>query len=107
MTFVDIGIVIVLLSFVPLAIGIVGLWITAIRFMIFQIWQDHTEQLGKDQIMGIINYAYGNLLTIHQQDEVNDIIRQAIEENDDPFTTDADIRYFETQDYLMRKGLII
>ena len=29
--------------------------------------------------MGIINYAYGNLLTIHQQDEVNDIIRQAIE----------------------------
>ena len=57
--------------------------------------------------MGIINYAYGNLLTIHQQDEVNDIIRQAIEENDDPFTTDADIRYFEIQDYLMRKGLII
>ena len=57
--------------------------------------------------MGIINYAYGNLLTIHQQDEVNDIIRQAIEENDDPLTTDADIRYFETQDYLMRKGLII
>jgi len=48
MTFVDVGIIIVLLSFVPLAIGIVGLWITAIRFMIFQIWQDHTEQLGKD-----------------------------------------------------------
>ena len=48
MTFVDIGIVIVLLSFAPLAIGIVGLWITAIRFMIFQIWEDNTEQIGKD-----------------------------------------------------------
>ena len=48
-----------------------------------------------------------NILTIHQQDEVNDRIRQAIEDNDDPSTTDADIRYFETQDYLMRKGLIV
>ena len=57
--------------------------------------------------MGIINYVYSNVLTIHQQDEVNDRIRQAIEDNDDPSTTDSDIRYFETQDYLMRKGLIV
>ena len=48
MTWVDIGIIIVLLSLVPLMIGIVGLWITAIRFMIFQIWEDNTKQLGKD-----------------------------------------------------------
>ena len=56
--------------------------------------------------MGIINYVYGNVLTVHQQDEVNDRIRQAIEDNDDPSTTDADIRYFEMQDYLLRKGLV-
>jgi len=52
MTWVDIGIIIVLLSFVPLAIGIVGLWITAIRFMIFQIWEDNQddwmEKLAED-----------------------------------------------------------
>ena len=29
---------------------------------------------------------YDNILTIHQQDEVNDLIRQAIETNDDPST---------------------
>ena len=43
---------------------------------------------------------YDNILTIHQQDEVNDLIRQAIETNDDPSTTDADIRYFEMQEYM-------
>ena len=52
MTFVDIGIVIVLLSFVPLAIGIVGLWIVAVRFAIFQIWEDKQndwlKKLAKD-----------------------------------------------------------
>ena len=50
---------------------------------------------------------YDNILTIHQQDEVNDLIRQAIEDNDDPFTTVADIRYFEIQEYLQRKGLVV
>jgi len=56
--------------------------------------------------VGIINYVYSNVLTIHQQDEVNDRIRQAIEDNDDPSTTDSDIRYFEMQDYLLKKGLV-
>jgi len=50
---------------------------------------------------------YDNILTVHQQDEVNDLIRQAIETNDDPSTTDSDIRYFEMQEYMQRKGLIL
>ena len=50
---------------------------------------------------------YDNILTIHQLDEVNDLIRQAIETNDDPSTTDSDIRYFEMQEYRQRKGLVL
>ena len=50
---------------------------------------------------------YDNILTVQQQDEVNDLIRQAIEENADPSTTDADIRYFEMQEYMQRKGLVL
>ena len=41
MTWLDIGIIIFLLSCLPLAIGIVGVWIIAIRFAIFQIWEDN------------------------------------------------------------------
>jgi len=52
MTLFDISIILVLLSFLPLTIGIVGLWITAIRFAIFQIWEDNQndwmEKLAKD-----------------------------------------------------------
>ena len=52
MTWLDIGIIIFLLSCLPLAIGIVGLWIVAIRFAIFQIWEDNQddwlEKLAKD-----------------------------------------------------------
>ena len=52
MTWLDISIILVLLSFVPLTIGIVGLWITAIRFAIFQIFEDNQddwlEKLAKD-----------------------------------------------------------
>jgi len=52
MTLLDISIILVLLSFVPLTIGIVGLWITAIRFAIFQIFEDNQddwlEKLAKD-----------------------------------------------------------
>ena len=53
MTWLDIGIIIFLMSCLPLAIGIVGLWITAIRFMIFQIWEDNSgtdyiKKLAKD-----------------------------------------------------------
>ena len=52
MTWLDIGIIIMILSFLPLAIGIVGLWITAIRFTIFQIFEDNQddwlEKLAKD-----------------------------------------------------------
>ena len=52
MTFVDIGIIIMILSFLPLAIVIVGLWITAIRFAIFQIFEDNQddwlEKLAED-----------------------------------------------------------
>jgi hypothetical protein len=51
-TLLDINIILVLLSFVPLTIGIVGLWITAIRFAIFQIFEDNQddwlEKLAKD-----------------------------------------------------------
>ncbi len=49
---------------------------------------------------------YNTILTVHQQDELNDLIRQAMETNEDPYTTEADIRYFETQEYLQRKGLV-
>ena len=52
MTWLDISIILVLLSFVPLTIGIVGLWIVAIRFAIFQIWEDNQDdwlkKLAKD-----------------------------------------------------------
>jgi len=52
MTWLDIGIIIMILSFLPLAIGIVGLWITAIRFAIFQIFEDNQddwmEKLAED-----------------------------------------------------------
>ena len=52
MTLFDISIILVLLSFLPLTIGIVGLWITAIRFAIFQIWEDNQddwmEKLAED-----------------------------------------------------------
>ena len=52
MTWLDIGIIIFLLSCLPLALGIVGLWITAIRFAIFQIWEDNEddwlENLARD-----------------------------------------------------------
>ena len=52
MTWLDIGIIIFLLSCLPLALGIVGLWITAIRFAIFQIWEDNEddwlEKLARD-----------------------------------------------------------
>jgi len=52
MTWLDIGIILVILSFLPLAIGIVGLWITAIRFAIFQIFEDNQddwmEKLAED-----------------------------------------------------------
>ena len=52
MTLLDISIILVLLSFVPLTIGIIGLWITAIRFAIFQIFEDNQddwlEKLAKD-----------------------------------------------------------
>ena len=52
MTLLDISIILVLLSFVPLTIGIVGLWITAIRFAIFQIFEDNQDdwlkKLAKD-----------------------------------------------------------
>ena len=52
MTLLDISIILVLLSFVPLTIGIVGLWIVAIRFAIFQIFEDNQddwlEKLAKD-----------------------------------------------------------
>jgi hypothetical protein len=49
---------------------------------------------------------YNTILTVHQQDELNDLIRQAMETNEDPYTTESDIRYFETQEYLQRKGLV-
>lgn len=49
---------------------------------------------------------YDTILTVHQQDELNDLIRQAIETNEDTHTTEADIRYFQTQEYLQRKGLV-
>ena len=49
---------------------------------------------------------YDTILTVHQQDELNDLIRQAIETNEDIYTTESDIRYFETQEYLQRKGLV-
>ena len=52
MTWLDIGIILFLLSCLPLVIGIVGLWITAIRFAIFQIFEDNQddwlEKLAKD-----------------------------------------------------------
>ena len=52
MTLLDISIILVVLSFLPLTIGIVGLWITAIRFAIFQIFEDNQddwlEKLAKD-----------------------------------------------------------
>ena len=52
MTWLDIGIIIFILSCLPLAIGIVGLWIVAIRFAIFQIWEDNQDdwlkKLAKD-----------------------------------------------------------
>ncbi len=52
MTWLDIGIILVILSFLPLAIGIVGLWFTAIRFAIFQIFEDNQddwlEKLAED-----------------------------------------------------------
>ena len=52
MTLLDISIILVLLSFVPLTIGIAGLWITAIRFAIFQIFEDNQddwmEKLAED-----------------------------------------------------------
>ena len=52
MTLLDISIILVLLSFVPLTIGIIGLWITAIRFAIFQIFEDNQddwmEKLAED-----------------------------------------------------------
>ena len=52
MTWIDIGIILFLLSCLPLVIGIVGLWITAIRFAIFQIFEDNQddwlEKLAKD-----------------------------------------------------------
>ena len=52
MTLLDISIIVVVLSFLPLTIGIVGLWITAIRFAIFQIFEDNQddwlEKLAKD-----------------------------------------------------------
>jgi len=49
---------------------------------------------------------YDTILTVHQQDELNDLIRQAIETNEDIYTTESDIRYFQTQEYLQRKGLV-
>ncbi len=49
---------------------------------------------------------YNTILTVHQQDELNDLIRQAIETNEDIYTTESDIRYFQTQEYLQRKGLV-
>jgi len=49
---------------------------------------------------------YDTILTVHQQDELNDLIRQAMETNEDINTTEADIRYFQTQEYLQRKGLV-
>ena len=52
MTLFDISIILVLLSFLPLTIGIVGLWITAIRFAIFQIWEDNQD--GQHLTEGII-----------------------------------------------------
>ena len=52
MTWLDIGIIIFLLSCLPLVIGIVGLWIVAIRFAIFQIFEDNQddwmEKLAED-----------------------------------------------------------
>ena len=52
MTWLDIGIIIMILSFLPLAIGIIGLWITTIRFAIFQIFEDNQddwlEKLAED-----------------------------------------------------------
>ena len=52
MTWLDIGIIIFLLSCLPFVIGIVGLWIVAIRFAIFQIWEDNQDdwlkKLAKD-----------------------------------------------------------
>ena len=52
MTWIDIGIILFLLSCLPLTIGIVGLWIVAIRFAIFQIFEDNQddwlEKLEKD-----------------------------------------------------------
>ena len=52
MTLLDISIILVVLSFLPLTIGIVGLWITAIRFAIFQIFEDNQDdwlkKLAKD-----------------------------------------------------------
>jgi len=51
-TLLDISIILVVLSFLPLTIGIVGLWITAIRFAIFQIFEDNQDdwlkKLAKD-----------------------------------------------------------
>ena len=56
-------------------------------------------------MLNVASY-YDTILTVHQQDELNDLIRQAIETNEDIHTTEADIRYFQTQEYLQRKGLV-
>ena len=52
MTLLDTSIILVVLSFLPLTIGIIGLWFVAIRFAIFQIFEDNQddwlEKLAKD-----------------------------------------------------------
>ena len=60
---------------------------------------------GTRTMSNVASY-YDTILTVHQQDELNDLIRQAIETNEDIHTTEADIRYFQTQEYLQRKGLV-
>ena len=72
MTWVDIGIIIVLLSFVPLAIGIVGLWITAIRLMIFQIWEDNTRKDYPDWLVKLAKDARDGKLPSSQQGKGKD-----------------------------------
>ena len=63
---------------------------------------------AKKRVRTMWNVAsyYNTILTVHQQDELNDLIRQAIETNEDIYTTESDIRYFQTQEYLQRKGLV-
>ena len=67
-----------------------------VPYLMCKLWK---KPMTMDYISDFQHKIWLDELTVEQRNELNRRIAEGIK-NKDAFTTDADVRYFETEDYL-------